>query len=120
MLIYDHETAGDDMWIYMPALRKTRRIVSTEKGKNFMGSEFTNADMSKPNMNDFRYTILGTENLDGKTCWKIESACNNEDIADENGFSRKVAYIEKSTYLCHKIEYYDRDGALKKTQYIRE
>ena len=120
MLIYDYENTGDDMWIYMPALRKTRRIVSTEKGKNFMGSEFTNADMSKPNMNDFQYKIAGTENYEGKTCWKTESVCSNEAIAGENGFSKKVSYIEKDTYLCHKVEFYDLQGTLHKTQFIRQ
>ena len=100
ILIYDHENAADDMWIYMPALRKTRRIVSTEKGKNFMGSEFTNADMSKPNMNDFQYKILGSETFEGKTCWKIESVCNNESVASENGFSRKVNYYRKRVRTC--------------------
>ncbi len=120
MLIYDYENAGDDMWIYMPALRKTRRIVSTEKGKNFMGSEFTNADMSKPNMNDYQYTILGTETYEGKQCWKIESSCINETVAGENGYSKKISYIEKGSYLCHKVEYFDSQGALLKTQYIRQ
>jgi len=120
MLIYDHVNAADDMWIYMPALRKTRRIVSTEKGKNFMGSEFTNADMSKPNMNDFQYTILGTESIDGKQCWKIESVCNNASVSGENGFSRKVSFIEKGTYLCHKTEFYDLQGKLYKLQFIRQ
>ena len=120
ILIYDHENAADDMWIYMPALRKTRRIVSTEKGKNFMGSEFTNADMSKPNMNDFQYKILGSETFEGKTCWKIESACNNETVASENGFSRKVSYIEEGSYLCHKVEFFDLQGKLHKIQFIRQ
>jgi hypothetical protein len=104
----------------MPALRKTRRIVSTEKGRNFMGSEFTNADMSKPNMNDFQYKILGTESYEGRLCWKIESVCNNETVAGENGFSRKVSYIEKGTYLCHKAEFYDLKGKLHKVQFIRQ
>ncbi|MCK4853304.1 MAG: outer membrane lipoprotein-sorting protein, partial [Bacteroidales bacterium] len=45
MLIYDYDEKNDDMWIYMPALRKTRRIISNEKNKSFMGSEFSNADM---------------------------------------------------------------------------
>jgi hypothetical protein len=120
MLIYDHENTGDDMWIYMPALRKTRRIVSTEKGRNFMGSEFTNADMSKPNMNDFQYKILGSDTYEGKPCWKIESVCSNESVAGENGFSRKVSLIEKGTYLCHKVEFYDLQGKLHKLQYIRQ
>jgi hypothetical protein len=120
MLIYDYENTADDMWIYMPALRKTRRIVSTEKGKNFMGSEFTNADMSKPNMNDFQYKILGTETYEGKECWKVESACGSGTIASENGYSKKISYIEKTTYLCHMIEYYDLNGELNKTQSIRD
>lgn len=119
MLIHDREDADDDMWIYMPALRKTRRIVSTEKGKNFMGSEFTNADMSKPNMNDFQFRILGTETYESKPCWKIESVCNDESVAAENGYGRKIAYIEKGNFLCHKVEYYDTRGSLAKVQFIR-
>src|SRR5665647_1111812 len=62
LLVYDYDNKSDNMWIYMPALRKVRRIVSTEKGKSFMGSEFTNADMSKPNDTDFSYSLLGSEN----------------------------------------------------------
>jgi Outer membrane lipoprotein-sorting protein len=120
ILIYDHENTADDMWIYMPALRKTRRIVSSEKGKNFMGSEFTNADMSKPNMNDFQYKILGSESVEGKTCWKIESVCNNETVAGENGFSRKVTCIEKGTFLTQKAEFYDQQGELQRIEFMRQ
>jgi outer membrane lipoprotein-sorting protein len=120
MLIYDHEKKDDDMWIYLPALRKIRRIVSSEKGKSFMGSEFSNADMSKPNIENFSYLILGTENYDGKVCWKVETTCNNEDIEDENGYSKKISWIEKENYLCHKIEFYDLDGELHKIQNIKD
>jgi outer membrane lipoprotein-sorting protein len=120
MLVYDYENTDDDMWIYMPALRKTRRIVSSEKGRNFMGSEFTNADMSKPNMNEYQYKILGTENYEGKPCWKIESVCNNEAIKDKNGFSKKILYIQQGTYLCQKVEFYDPYSKLQKTQVIRQ
>ncbi len=118
MLIFDYKDKADDMWIYMPALRKTRRIVSSEKSKSFMGSEFTNADMSTPNLDDFNFKILGTEDYNGDPCWKIESTCKNEDIEDENGFSKKVAWISKQDYLCHKIEFYDFDGNLFKVQTI--
>lgn len=114
LLIYDYENESDAMWIYIPALRKTRRIVSSEKGKSFMGSEFSNADMSKPNLDDFVYKNLGTETINGVTCWKIESKCKNEDIEDENGFSRKVAYIDKNSYLTYRVEYYDFDDELLK------
>ena len=120
ILIYDNKNKDDDMWIYMPALHKTRRIVSGEKGKSFMSSEFTNADMSKPNMNDFDYKILSSETYNGHSCWKIETSCKDEDIEDENGYSRRIAWIEKETYLCHKIEFYDLSGDLHKIQTIEQ
>ncbi len=120
MLIYDYEEKGDDMWIYMPSMRKTRRIVSSEKGRSFMGSEFTNADMSKPNFEDFIYSSLGTEVIEGKEFWKIESTCKNESLSDEYGYSRQVAYIEKGTYLTHKVEYYDIHNKLHKVMTISD
>ncbi len=120
MLVYDNKKQDDDMWIYLPALRKTRRIVSSEKGNSFMGSEFTNADMGKPNMDDFTYNLLPDAILNGKACWVIESVCKNEDIEDANGFSRQVSWIEKETYLCHKIEFYDIDNELHRIQTIKD
>jgi hypothetical protein len=120
LLIFDYENKEDDLWIYMPALRKVRRIVSSEKGKNFMGSEFTNADMSKPMPDDFNYTLLGETNLDGKACWKVESTCKNETVEDAYGFSRRVTTIEKSNFLAHKIEYYDSDNELLRVQSISD
>ncbi len=120
MLVYDYEGKPDDMWIYMPALKKSRRIVSNEKGKNFMGSEFTNADMSKPNIDDFNYKLLSTEIFNGKNCYKIEATAKTKDLETENGFSKKISYIEKGNYLCHKIEFYDLSGKLSKTQTISD
>ena len=120
ILIFDNKSKDDDMWIYMPALDKTRRIVSSEKSKSFMSSEFTNADMSRPNMSDFNYTILSSETYNGYSCWIIETSCKDEDIEDENGYSRRIAWIEKETYLCHKIEFYDLSGELHKIQFIEQ
>ena len=120
MLVFDYENKDDDMWIYMPALRKTRRIVSSEKGKNFMGSEFTNADMSKPNLNDFNYKIVGEATVDGRNCWKIESTCKDRTIEDEYGFSNRIAYIDKENFLVYKVEFYSFDGNLFKIQTIKD
>ena len=120
MLIFDYKDQGDDMWIYLPALRKTRRIVSSEKGKSFMGSEFSNADLTKPNLDDFEYKILSSEARDGKKYWLIESRCKDEEIEDENGYSKRISWIEKETFLVHKMEFYDLDEELHKIQYIKD
>jgi hypothetical protein len=118
MLIHDYDTRDDDLWIYLPALRNTRRILSSEKGKNFMGSEFTNSDMSIPNIDDFEYRLLGEETIDGKNCYVVESKSANAKVEKEYGVSRKVSYIEKTSYLAQKVEHYDLQGKLKREQII--
>jgi len=120
LLIHDYDNKADDMWIYLPALRKERRIVSNEKGKSFMGSEFSNADMSKPNLNDFEYRILGTENVENIVCWKIESTGKTTATKEENGYSKRIAWIAKDNYLVHKMEFYDLNGTLKHLQTIKD
>jgi len=113
MLIIDSKDAQDDMWIYLPALKKTRRIVSTEKGKSFMSSEFSNADMSSGSNADFIIRHLPES---GKTdTWIIENVPVSDDKADEYGFSKKVTYLEKSSLKTKKIDFYNFDGELFKT-----
>jgi predicted exporter len=115
ILIFDYPEKSDDMWIYLPALRKTRRIVSREKSKSFMGSEFSNANMTAPGLEDFRYTLLGEEDHLAKPCYKIESVPLTSDLEDTYGYSRSVSWVDKNTYLVQQINYFDFDGELFKT-----
>jgi hypothetical protein len=114
ILIYDYDDRDDDMWIYLPALRKTRRIVSSEKGKSYMGSEFSNADMSVPNLEDFTYSIEGSEQLDGKDCWMVTAVPVNDEVADNNGYSKRISWVEKETYFTYKSTFYDFDDLIFK------
>ncbi len=113
MLIIDNKDTQDDMWIYLPALKKTRRIVSTEKGKSFMSSEFTNADMASGSNADF--TIKHLQGSGSNGMWTIESTPVSEDIADEYGYSRKVTWLDKSDLKTRKIDFYNFEGTLYKT-----
>jgi hypothetical protein len=113
MLIVDNKNAQDDMWIYLPALKKTRRIVSTEKGKSFMSSEFSNADMSSGSNADFKIRHMPES---GKNdTWVIENVPVSEDKADEYGYSRKITFLDKSSLKTKKIDFYNFDGVLFKT-----
>lgn len=112
MLIIDYKTAADEMWIYLPALKKTRRIVSSEKGKSFMNSEFSNADMSSPSLSDFKYRHLEGSGQDD--VWIIESVPADNEKVVEYGFSRRISYIGKSNYQVIKMELFDRENKLFK------
>lgn len=117
MLVIDNKNKQDEMWIYMPALKRTRRIVSSDKGRSFMSSEFSNADMSSPTLSDFINKHIGGSGSDNS--WIIESTPVNEDKADEYGYSRKVSYISMDTYQIQKMEFYNFDNELFKTIEIK-
>ena len=120
LLTFDYENKPDDMWLYMPALRKSRRILAADKAKSFMGSEFTYADTSPPSVEDFNHKLLGEKAVDGVRCWVVASVPKNDDIADENGFGKKVSYIGKKDYTIRKAEYYDFDMKLHKVLTVHE
>ena len=119
LLTFDYREQDDDIWLYMPALRKTRRIISSEKAKSFMGSEFSYADMTPPTLENFTFEFLGEEEVHESPCWKIAMIPITDDIADENGFSKKISYISKKEYMIRKAVYYDIDGELHKELDVR-
>ena len=119
-LTYDYQNEDDDKWLYLPALRKTRRIVSSENAKSFMGSEFSYADLTPPTIDDFTYKILGEETKNNVVCWKLEMIPKDEDIADENGFSRKIMFIGKDDYVVREAIFYDLDTELLKKFTVHE
>jgi hypothetical protein len=113
MLVVDNKNTSDEMWIYLPALKKTRRIVSSEKGKSFMSSEFSNADMSSPTLSDFVNLHAPGSGKDNQ--WIIESKPVSEDKASEYGYSKKISYISMDSYHVQKMEFYNFDNELFKT-----
>lgn len=112
MLVFDNKNTADEMWIYLPALKKTRRIVTSEKGKSFMSSEFSNADMSSPSVSDFTHRHF--EKSGSNNQWIIESIPVNEDKAEEYGFSKKISYISMDKDQVLKMEFYNFDNVLFK------
>jgi hypothetical protein len=117
MLIIDNQNTQDEMWIYLPALKKTRRIVSSEKGKSFMSSEFSNADMSSPALPDFKSRHLEGSSADKQ--WIIESIPVDENKAEEYGFSKKISFINPTSYQVLKMDFYNFDNVLFKTIEIK-
>lgn len=114
ILTFDYDKKDNDMWLYMPALRKTRRIVSSEKSKSFMGSEFTNADITSPKLEEYSYKLLGSDSAGNVDCWKIEITPISNDIATTYGYSKKISLIGKNDYVNRHTTYCDLDGGLLK------
>jgi hypothetical protein len=114
ILVFDYEAKADDVWIYLPALRKTRRIVSTQRSQSFMGSEFSYGDLNIPALDDFDYTLAKEETFGGEPCWVIDLAPKTKEIAAAEGYSKKTYWVSKEKMAVVRGLYYDKDGKLLK------
>jgi uncharacterized protein len=115
-----HHDGEDDMWIYLPALKKVRRLVANNKKDSFVGSDFSYGDILLPTVDTYRRQLLHSETVDGEDCYVVESVPANEQIKKDYGYSKWVAWIRKSNFMEKKADYYDAAGRLLKTQMVPE
>jgi hypothetical protein len=114
----EHSSGDDDQWIYLPALKKTRRLVANNKKDSFVGSDFSYGDILLPKVELYKHVLLRTEPMDGQDCYVIESTPRDDDVKRDSGYSKKISWIRKDNFLENKVDYYDVDGRLLKTQTI--
>jgi len=102
---YDQLNKDDDKWLYLPAMKKTRRISgSSSKTDYFMGTDFTYDDMGSRNVDEDTHTLLREEVHDGQKCWVVES----RPIDKREIYSRKVMWIRQDCHTTIYVEYYDK------------
>ena len=114
VLVFDYETKADDVWVFLPALRKTRRIVSSQRSNNFMDSEFTYADLNIPALDDFKYQLVKEEKFGGEDCWVIDLLPSSDEVKSSEGYSKKTFWISKQKFAVRRGLYFDLDGKLLK------
>ena len=106
---YNDASKSDDRWLYMPALKKAKRISGSSSQDYFMNTDFTYDDISGHKIDDYTYTLLAEETVDGKNCWKIESV-----PVQKSMYSKYVSWIDKESLVQVKAEFYDEQGSLLK------
>jgi outer membrane lipoprotein-sorting protein len=112
---YDSDQA-DDQWIYLPALKKVKRISSDSKSDYFMGSDFTYDDLGDRKLNADVHKLLREETMNGQACYVVESVSKDEDYM----YSKTITWINKETFIGVKKEFYDEDEALLKILSIKK
>jgi len=113
-LTIEHQNSDDERYLYLPALRRVKRIASSGKGGNFMASDFTYYDIGKPKLNDWTYKRLPDEAVNGQACYKLECLPADDQIAKDTGYGKIIRWIRKDIWITVKSEYYDRAGRLWK------
>jgi outer membrane lipoprotein-sorting protein len=115
-LNYTHKVGDDDQWLYLPALKRVKRISSRNKSGSFMGSEFAYEDISSQEVEKYTYKWLRDEAHDDQQCFVVEHYPVDK---KNSGYTRQVTWIDKSEYRELKTEYYDRKNALLKTLIVK-
>lgn len=110
-LSYTHAVKPDDQWLYLPALKRVKRISSANKSGPFMGSEFAYEDISSQEIEKYRYRYLRDETIDGQEAFVIERFPRYK----HSGYTKQIVWMDKRHYRVLKVEYFDRKGAHLKT-----
>jgi hypothetical protein len=111
LLTFTHALEADEQWLYLPALKRVKRISSSNKSGPFLGSEYAFEDLTSFEVPKYKYKYLRDEVLGDKDSFVIELYPQYE----ESGYTRQITWIEKDRYIPLKTEFYDRKNTLLKT-----
>lgn len=110
-LNFTHPLGDDDQWLYLPALKRVKRISSSNKSGPFVGSEFAYEDLTSQEVKKYTYKWIRDEVYEGKKCFVVERFPAYEN----SGYTRQVGWIDQDEYRVLKVDFYDRKDSLLKT-----
>lgn len=110
-LSFTHKAGPDDQWLYLPALKRVKRIASDNKSGPFMGSEFAFEDISSQEVEKYTYKFIKDEKMDGIDCYLVE----RYPVDKNSGYKRQEVWYDKEHYRPMKVVFYDRKNSKLKT-----
>ena len=110
LLNFTHKTGNDDQWLYLPALKRVKRISSANKSGSFMGSEFAYEDITSQEVEKYTYKWIRNEEYRDEKCFVFE----RYPVYKNSGYTRQVVWLDHKDYKILQIKFYDRKGALLK------
>lgn len=114
-LSYTHALQADEQWLYLPALKRVKRISSSNKSGPFLGSEYAFEDLTSFEVAKYAYKYLRDEIVDNIACFVIELSPKY----GHSGYTKVLAWIDQNRYIVIKVDYYDRKESLLKTQHFK-
>jgi len=113
---YDDGARDDDQWLYLPALKKTKRIASGDKTGSFMGSDFSYADMTSRELENYDFTLLKESKVGDHEVWLIQSVPRTKAVVERFGYTKSVSFVRKDNYVIVRAVNWVKAG--KKLKYL--
>ena len=120
LLTWEGKDGNDDQWLYLPSVKKPKRIAASGKKNRFMGTDFAYEDLRSEALAVHTYALVGSEVIDGADCWIVDAKPATERQAADSGYSHRKLWIRKDGYVTVKREFYDRHDRLEKVETHRK
>jgi len=114
LLIVNHPERSSDQWMWTPALARERRIALQDRSTRFFGTDFSFEDLEERDVNQYEYSLLDDQAIDGAACWRIESRPARTKASQ---YTRSEVWIRKDTYAFAQIENYIKDQLVRRLKY---
>lgn len=114
---YDDSSKDDDQWLYLPELKKIKRIASSDKSSSFMGSDFTYSDMTSRNVEDYTYKIMKEKMVAGHKTWQMLVTPKTKEVIDETGYTKSIIFVRQDNFVIIQALHYIKVG--KKLKYMK-
>lgn len=117
---YDAYEKDDDQWLYLPALRKSKRIASSDKSGSFMGSDFNYADMTRKNLDAYDFKILKEGEVRDARVWLIEALPKTRKEIEETGYKKSVLFVRQDNFVVVRAVHWTSEGNALKYQDVEK
>ena len=113
-LLIEQSDRDDDMWVFLPALKKVRRLVSNNKKESYIGTDFSYGDVIGYKLSEWEHKVAGEEKIDSSAVYVIESTPRSEAVRSNSGYSKRKSWIRKDNFVSVRQEFWDENGDMIK------
>jgi len=114
LLVVNHPDRASDQWMWTPAIERDRRIALQDRSTRFFGTDFSFEDLEERDVDQYDFTLLGDEAIDGAACWKIQSTPRQ---SKSSQYTRSIVWIRRDNYALARIESYAKNDLVRRLNY---
>lgn len=114
LLVVNHPDRSSDQWMWTPAIARERRIAMQDRSTRFFGTDFSFEDLEERDTDQFDFSLLGDESIDGAACWKIESRPKKTKVSQ---YTQSYVWVRKDNYVVAQIENYRKTVLVRRARY---